>query len=263
MEAEIHGSRLTDSLRNMRWNRMIWPTTLVSRTWRWRSCTIITTSRVRIETCPPSHRFVQTKISEEARTDDAEEVMFPAMERACNDPSHRLTKNIEEHAVFANQLNAAWIYIRTCRSSLTPTPSASPVPPPSEEDLKVDPAKWGLDPKLGFQPKVFRAEMDKWLIPLVEHLDEEIATLEPAWIEKMGEKELNAQRKVVDKYLQSYDPAWFLVSTVGESVETRANGWIDGEGLIDRFGAARDHEQPPSSAIARPQDPRARMSSSH
>jgi hypothetical protein len=49
------------------------------------------------------------------------------------------------------------------------------------------------------------------------HLDEEIATLEPGWIEQMGEKEFMRQRKVLEKYLQSYDPAWFLVSCVGES----------------------------------------------
>ena len=139
------------------------------------------------------------------------------MEQACGDDAQRLTRNVEQHAEFASQLTAAWIYVRECRSSLSPQPKASPVPAPSGDDLSVDPAAWGLDPKLGFQPTVFRTEMDKWLIPLTQHLDEEIDTLDPEWIARMGEKEFRRQTKVVEKYLQSYDPAWFLASVIGTS----------------------------------------------
>lgn len=168
------------------------------------------------------HHFEGTPVcgwiceSLDSRADSLEDVMFPRIEEACNDTAHNLTKNVEQHAGFAAQLNAAWLYVRACRSNLSPPPKASPVPPPTEEELRADPADHGLDPKLGFQPQAFRAEMDKWLLPLAVHLEEEIVTLDPKWIEKMGEPEFIRQGKATEKYLQSYDPAWFLVSAIGE-----------------------------------------------
>ena len=185
--------------------------------------------------------------------------MFPRIEEACNDTAHNLTKNVEQHAGFAAQLNASWLYVRACRANLTPPPKVSPVPPPTEEELRADPADHGLDPKLGFQPQAFRAEMDKWLLPLAVHLEEEIVTLDPKWIEKMGEPEFIRQGKATEKYLQSYDPAWFLVSAIGESALIRYKRddslLVQRRSLRARVNAQRHSRSSHSSAHASPKDP--------
>ena len=57
--------------------------------------------------------------------------------------------------------------------------------------------------------------MDTWVLVLAQHLLEEIDTLKPELMKKIGEKELKAIDAVVVKSLQAYDPSWFLSSFMG------------------------------------------------
>ena len=73
----------------------------------------------------------------------------------------------------------------------------------------------GLDPTKAFSPTALRAHMDSWVLTLAQHLFEEIDTLKPEYMEKIGENRLKAIDAEVVKYLQSYDPSWFLSNFMG------------------------------------------------
>ncbi|CAD6578401.1 MAG: hypothetical protein TREMPRED_002171 [Tremellales sp. Tagirdzhanova-0007] len=122
------------------------------------------------------------------------------------------TRNVEQHHLFSEALEATWLYLRKCRENLSPTPLPSPVPEPDEEINSIDLTKYGLDPTKPFSPTVLRAHMDTWVLVLAQHLLEEIDTLKPELMKKIGEKELKAIDAVVVKSLQAYDPSWFLSS---------------------------------------------------
>lgn len=145
--------------------------------------------------------------------------MFPFIEAAINDGKNRLTKNCDEHRLFDKQLESAWQYVRVCRSGLSPAPAASPIKV-AEGDSKesIDLPAAGLDPAGGFSAAKLRAQMDTWVVPLMSHLAAEIDTLEPEWVQLMGKAKADELNKLVQKHLQEEDPAWFLVSAVGEPI---------------------------------------------
>jgi hypothetical protein len=126
-----------------------------------------------------------------------------------------LLGNIEEHHLFDIPMDATWLYLRRCRAALTPPPPASPVPEPPAEVLAIDLGRYGLDPSRPFDPQALRTHIEGWARPLVEHLKDEIHTISPEYIAKVGQGNIETLDKAVLKHLQGYDPSWFLCSVYG------------------------------------------------
>lgn len=142
-------------------------------------------------------------------------MFFPHVEKFILDHSNRLTKNVNEHGIFEKQLIATWLYVRRCRSLLSPIPPKSPVCSPPDDILEMDISQFGLHPENGFSVEEFRDHLDEWVLPVMRHLN--AGTLDPEFIRKMGENNYEETNKAVQKHLQANDPAWFLVSVVGMS----------------------------------------------
>ncbi len=71
-----------------------------------------------------------------------------------------------------------------------------------------------------------RAHIDTYLVPLTKHLQTEIDTLKPEFIEKIGEKEFKRVDKEVENHLRSYEPNWSLCSLLGKGVFYSKKGTI-------------------------------------
>jgi hypothetical protein len=69
-----------------------------------------------------------------------------------------------------------------------------------------------IDVTKPYDPQGLRRHIDSFIMLLAEHLRDEIDTLRPELIEKIGEKNDREIRKNVQAHLQSYDPKWFLCS---------------------------------------------------
>lgn len=144
-------------------------------------------------------------------------MLFPEIESLIPDHANALTSNVEAHHTFETAIDAAWLYVRQCRAQLPNIDKCpSPVPAPSGESASVNPASYGLNSEQGFDPAALRAQMSKWIEPLIVHLGEEIATVGPGLIGRMSRAQYDATKKGIDRHLQSFDPAWFLISSVGE-----------------------------------------------
>ncbi len=58
--------------------------------------------------------------------------------------------------------------------------------------------------------------MDEFMPGLIQHLSDEIETLRPEKIEKVGKAAEDELRVVVTKHLQEYEPSWFLCCVFSE-----------------------------------------------
>ena len=92
------------------------------------------------------------------------------------------------------------------------------MPPPPQNILEeLDKNAYPeLDYTKPFDPQALRGQMEKWMPGLTHHMRDEIDTLSPENIEKVGQKADKEIRDAVVKHLQSYDPAWFLCSAFSE-----------------------------------------------
>ena len=93
----------------------------------------------------------------------------------------------------------------------TPNPPPSPVHEPPPETAKLDLSVCELAPTKPFSPDALQAHSDAYFLPLARHLNEEISTLAPKHIEKVGETELARIDSEVRTRLQDYDPSCFCV----------------------------------------------------
>ena len=125
--------------------------------------------------------------------------------------------NVEQHHIFHPALDAAWLYVHKCRQNLTPTPQkiTVPVPPPRIQAIDLSQNAYFKSSMNAFDPKAFQDQMDTWVLPLVTHLRDEIDTLKPEYMEKIGEKVVEEDHKAVLKTFGEYDPAWFLCCAIG------------------------------------------------
>lgn len=73
-----------------------------------------------------------------------------------------------------------------------------------------------LDPEGGFDPAKLRRHMDGFVPLLAEHLYDEIATLSPGNLKTFSEEQGKEYDGMVEAHLKSYDPTWFLCSSIGE-----------------------------------------------
>ena len=133
-------------------------------------------------------------------------------------PQDIWTRNIEQHHAFTVELDATWLYLRRCRSNLKPTPPPSPVPEPPPDVANLDMSVYpDLDPTKPFSSDALRTHIDTWILSLAHHLNEEILTLAPEHMEKIGEKEIKRIDGEAQKHLQVFDPSWFLCAFMGTS----------------------------------------------
>lgn len=75
-------------------------------------------------------------------------------------------------------------------------------------------------------------------MPLAEHLTDELQTLTPELMEKLGEEELVRLRKDIETHLMAYDPKWFLCSGYSEFRKLR-KGTTEGGGKARARGSIR------------------------
>ena len=139
---------------------------------------------------------------------------------ALDDPQDIWQRNIEEHHTFSPAIDTTWLFIRHQRTKLSVSPT--PVPPPSEEISKLDTSSFKLDFDTAFDPLALRQHIDGYLLPLAQHLLDEIATLAPEYLELVGKPEYDKLMDHAQKHLMAYDPAWFLCSMFGGSWEVSA-----------------------------------------
>ena len=175
--------------------------------------------------------------------------MFPSWKKASGlvsplwctaDPQDIWDHNVDEHRAFKAQLLTAFLYVKECRSALKPAPPILVMPDAKEiVELNVSSAPT-FDSSKPFDPAALQKQMEGWIAPLVQHLTDEIATLKPEYMEKIGEKEHHAVEKRTEKHLQSYDPSWFFVSALGESLRrclvcslrSASTDWESGHRLV-------------------------------
>lgn len=126
--------------------------------------------------------------------------------------------NVDQHAEFEDGLAALWLYARRCREGLEPKPAKSPIPDPPTDLNALDLNAHGLDLSLGFQPATFRKALDG-IIPVVyEHLYEEIKTIGPEYMERVGWETHDKISRTTMAHMKSHDPKWFLTSNFGQSI---------------------------------------------
>jgi hypothetical protein len=126
-------------------------------------------------------------------------------------------KNVEEHHMFAEPLDACWLYLRRCRAALSPAPqpATSPVPAPSQEVEGIDMSAYPTLNSTRFDPNVLRKHMDTFITPLAAHLTEEIDTLTPEIMLRVGQEGDKLLRAEMQKVMMAYEPSWFLCSVFG------------------------------------------------
>lgn len=137
-----------------------------------------------------------------------------------------------EHATFVSGLEAAWSYVRRCRSALTPTPPPSPIPEPTFEHLKAAPPHSDSDHPpvelLGtvFDPALLRRQMDTWLPAMMTHLSNEIDILTDEMMEQVGKKGHDEFEAMLDRHLKSRDPTWHACGLVAAYKMDAANRFM-------------------------------------
>ena len=93
------------------------------------------------------------------------------------------------------------------------------MPEPPLEIANIDLSVYhGLDPSKPFSPDALRAHMNTYLLSIARHLAEEIASLAPDYMEKVGEKNIKRIAKELQIHFSNYDPSWFLGMFLGTSV---------------------------------------------
>jgi hypothetical protein len=130
------------------------------------------------------------------------------------------SRNVAEHHIFSEALDATWLYVRHCRAALTPAAwPPTPVPEPNDAIKSIDMTRYSadLDMSKPFDPAGFRRHIDGFMPSLIEHLRDEIDTLAPDLIEPMGQQADDELKKIVQSHLRGYDPKWFLCSAFSES----------------------------------------------
>jgi hypothetical protein len=139
-------------------------------------------------------------------------------------------RNVAEHHLFSEALDATWLYVRHCRAALAPAAwPPTPVPEPSDAIKSIDMTRYSanLDLTHPFDPMGFRRHIDGFMPSLIEHLRDEIDTLAPEVIEPMGQKADEELRKMVQTHLKGYDPKWFLCSAFSESTRIKDPSRLD------------------------------------
>ncbi|RSH93904.1 hypothetical protein EHS25_006556 [Saitozyma podzolica] len=142
-----------------------------------------------------------------------EEEIFPFMVKTAGNDIW--SRNVAEHHIFSEALDATWLYVRHCRAALTPAAwPPTPVPEPNDAIKSIDMTRYSadLDMSKPFDPAGFRRHIDGFMPSLIEHLRDEIDTLAPDLIEPMGQQADDELKKIVQSHLRGYDPKWFLCS---------------------------------------------------
>ncbi|WVR07642.1 hypothetical protein IAU60_004684 [Kwoniella sp. DSM 27419] len=169
-----------------------------------------------------------------------EDLLFPHIKKYLSaseqDP---MQANINQHDMFAPQLEAAWRYVRACRKALNPK-VPTPVADPSEEHkpalnavaeatadapLSSDNPSDHVDGNrltrvdlsaLGtvFDPDSLQRQMEEWMPHLCIHLKEEIDTIGAEVVDGWGKKCFDEGYAITQKHLKAMDPSWFLCSVV-------------------------------------------------
>lgn len=124
--------------------------------------------------------------------------------------------NTAEHRLFDQNLEAAMVYVRLVRQNLSPTPSVSPVPGPTEDLLAVFERHHNLDATCPFEPKALRKHFDQIISVFAKHMTDELQTLTKEKVAQIGEMEYAAIDKRLRDMLRAHGPEWFLCITFGQ-----------------------------------------------
>lgn len=124
-------------------------------------------------------------------------------------------QNIEEHHAFNPAIHVTWLYIR---SQLT-SHGLSPVTPSDREIEAEDHTAFAsaLDRTAPFDPDALKRHIDSFMLPLIKHLYDELETLQPKYVGLLSKDQWDYFLSKSEKDYRSFDPKWFLCSTLGES----------------------------------------------
>ncbi|GFZ45784.1 hypothetical protein JCM24511_03514 [Saitozyma sp. JCM 24511] len=146
--------------------------------------------------------------------------IFPAFAKAAGEDLWE--GNVAQHHAFAPALDALWNHLHTLSYNLSPpkSKSRSPFPALPSEVSSIDLSQFPLlsAAPTSYDPTMIRNHMDSFVLVLAEHLHDEIDSLHPDKIEKVGKKEDERIRSDVLAHLKKYDPAWFLCAAMNRQV---------------------------------------------
>ena len=129
-------------------------------------------------------------------------------------------KNVEQHHLFESALALSWVYVRHARSALSPKPPPSPVPAPGADVINVANSAKAQFPELDFEKpfnaRALRKQMEVWLPVATKHMADEIDTLSPEWMERVGQEALNRSGAELMKAMKAEGPHWALCSAFCE-----------------------------------------------